>query len=613
MTDINFSAAIGEANSADSANGPLWSFNGVKMLAGPGGSVILHKLRGDRRVMVQPDVAEALRQCGPFRTIEAHTRRVIESSPLLKEHAEHTHQTLQGLADGGIFESSDTCWQRLTQGDNLRCEQTACRLFVLTCDRPAALDRLLSGLREFPLPLPVEGVWIVDDSRDGENIKENAAIIERQAEGAKVPVVHVDLTFRQDLIQHLKSALPEYRHCVEWFLERSVWGAQPTYGLARNLALLLSVGKRALMLDDDIIPQAIAPPLAAKNLDFATPNEREAQFYASREALSEHALPLPDSPLAMMLDALGQPLPTLIAEHLTDHARLVGTDGELLTRHGQASRVLVSQCGSWGDPGTANGNWIFNLPAASIKKLLEQSDDLQGLLSARSHWLGYRGPALTHYGTLSQLTGLDHSVTLPPYLPAGRGEDSLFGIMVQRLHPDCAVWNEGWAIRHENAEDREHRTAMSPLSARPGLSLLVDFLGHEPRDQWGLSPAARLTGLAHQVRALATMELGALENIVREELVSKRGALLSRCINHLKELGAMADLAGAPAWQTFLEQSRDQLVKELQTPEPNPLASVGGVAQDQAGIQQLREHGEQFGNGLEAWLSICEAAATFKA
>ena len=141
----------------------------------------------------------------------------------------------------------------------------------------------------------------------------------------------------------------------------------------------------------------------------------------------------------------------------------------------------------------------------------------------------------------------------------------------------------------------------------------MDFLGHEPRDQWGLSPAARLTGLAHQVRALATMELGALENIVREELVSKRGALLNRCIDHLSGLGAMADLAGAPAWRTFLEQSRDQLLKELQTPEASPLASVGGVPQDQAGIQQLREHGVQFANGLEAWPAICEAATTLKA
>ena len=75
----------------------------------------------------------------------------------------------------------------------------------------------------------------------------------------------------------------------------------------------------------------------------------------------------------------------------------------------------------------------------------------------------------------------------------------------------------------------------------------------------------------------------------------------------------MTELAGAPAWQTFLEQSRDQLVEELQTPEPNPLASVGGRKQDQAGIAQLRAHGVQLADGLEAWHAICEAAATFKA
>ena len=47
--------------------------------------------------------------------------------------------------------------------------------------------------------------------------------------------------------------------------------------------------------------------------------------------------------------------------------------------------------------------------------------------------------------------------------------------------------------------------------------------------------------------------------------------------------------------------------------EPNPLASVGGIKQDQAGIEQLRAHGVQLADGLEAWLAICEVAATFKA
>ena len=78
--------------------------------------------------------------------------------------------------------------------------------------------------------------------------RENQSIIEAQAEGAKMPVVHVDPIKREDLIQHLKTAPPERRDSIEWLLERSVWGTAPTYGIARNLALLLGAGKRALVL-----------------------------------------------------------------------------------------------------------------------------------------------------------------------------------------------------------------------------------------------------------------------------------------------------------------------------------------------------------------------------
>ncbi|GIR90448.1 MAG: hypothetical protein CM15mP89_4530 [Gammaproteobacteria bacterium] len=141
-----------------------------------------------------------------------------------------------------------------------------------------------------------------------------------------MPVVHVDPIKREDLIQHLKTALSERRDSIEWLLERSVWGTAPTFGIARNLALLLSVGKRALVLDDDIIPQAIAPPLSSTDLRFGTANDRE-RFLCLAESLNLHAMPLPESPLAMMLSSLGQTLGTLIPRHLAGHGALRGFDG----------------------------------------------------------------------------------------------------------------------------------------------------------------------------------------------------------------------------------------------------------------------------------------------
>jgi hypothetical protein len=609
MTDFSFSVAAG-APPQLGAGAPLWSFNGVRMLAGPSGSVILHKIQNDRRMIVQPDVAEALRLCSPFRSIEAHTSNIIEILPALKEHSEHTRQTLQDLADAGIFESSEACWKRLTALSSPAEPEAAARIFILTCDRPVALDRLLSGLREYPLPSAVEGIWIIDDSRQTEHIEENASIITQQGKGAKVPVVHVDRATREDLIQHLKGALPARTENIEWLLDRSYWGKAATYGQARNVALLLSVGKRALVLDDDIIPQAIAPPLSATSLRFGTANDREAVFYASREALIQHALPLPESPLTLMLRSLGRPLEKLLTQHLRGHEALSGIDGELLDRHTSETRTIMTQCGSWGDSGTADGNWVFNLPTASIKKLLDDSSPLKRRLGGPTHWMGYRGPVLSHYGTLSQLTGIDHQTLVPPYLPAGRGEDALFGILLQRLYPESAVWNEGWAIRHEPVEERSDRGTLTPLSVKPGSALLTDWLGREPADQWGLAPEQRLAEVAHQVQRLTTMEANSLESLVRQELVSKRSALLRQCMSHLSRTDEIADLAGAPEWLGFLEHSRDQLVAEIQTPEPNPLHDrlQGSALTD---IAALRTHGRHFADALSDWPAICKAAENF--
>ncbi|MEC8157779.1 MAG: hypothetical protein VX095_00760 [Pseudomonadota bacterium] len=612
MSDFTFSASLG-APPQSLPTGRLWSFNGVRTLAGPARSVILHKVRGDRRMLVQPDVAEALTLCNRFRTLEAHTRTIFEAMPALREHAEHTLQILQNLANAGLFESSEACWERVTTPEPTPEPQSPCQIFILTCDRPAALNRVLSGLREFPLPDVVEGVLIIDDSRRAENIQENRAIINVQLDNATVPVVHVDPGVRKDLIQHLTTSLPNYQESIEWLLERSVWGTAPTYGIARNLALLLSVGKRALVLDDDIIPQAVAPPLSSSSLRFGTANEREAIFYKSRESLTQGALPLPESPLTMMLTSLGEPLASLLTRQLPGQESLSGFDGEILNRHHGGSRALLTQCGSWGDPGTSEGNWIFNLPKASIKKVLGEDTALETFLGARSHWMGYRGPVLSQYGTLSQLTGIDHTSLLPPYLPAGRGEDVLFGIMVQRLHPESTVWNEGWAIRHEPQEERRERGELTPLSVKPGLSMLTDWLGREPRDQWGLSPGQRLTGLAEGVRRLAYMETGAIETLIQQELVSKRGALLSRCVNLLSDVKEMSELPGAADWRGFLEASRDQLVRELQTPEPNPL-NVSGDAKERKealNAETLCNHGESFAKTLDAWPQLCASAATF--
>ena len=607
MTDFPYS--ITPNANATPADEMLWCFHGVNRYPGPAGTVILHKRREDRRHFVQPDVANALGLCSSFRTLERHTRTIIEVLPELGAHAEHTEQTLRTLAEGGLFESSEACWDRLTTGTPQLAQPATCRLMILTCDRPRALYRLLSDLSRQSLPPAVESIWVIDDSRDPGNLDQNAQAIAELSSDLACAVHHFDAERRATFLSDLKREVPQHSDSIDWLLSRAPWGALPTYGIARNFSLLLSVGKRALVLDDDIIPSAITPPLAARPLRFGAANEREASFYTSDEALAQHTLRLQESPLATMLGSLGESLATIVPKHLAGHSDLVGFDGNLLSEYDGNSTVLVSQCGSWGDPGTGHAGWTIHLNESSIKRLLETGKDVEATLGSRSSWLGYRGPVLSHYATLSQLTGLDHRTLLPPYLPAGRGEDILFGIMLQRLHPQSVVFNEGWAIHHAPMEERAERGNLTPLSVKLSTSLLGNWLGREPADQWGLPAERRLAGLAEQLNRLAQMAPDALTTLIRQELVSQRSALLSRCFEHLDKTSRHEETSGYSAWHAFLEASRDQLVAEIQGSPEAPFDGVSNwpMATDLAGLQQ---HGKVFAEALTAWPEICEVALT---
>jgi hypothetical protein len=606
MSEFHYSVIPAAKTSTDKDR--LWSFHGVDRHPGPAGTAVLHKRRSDYRCIVQANVADALALCGPYRTTAAHTRHVISEFSELAQHAAHTEKTLLGLAEAGLFESSEATWQRLTETHSDSAPIASCRLFILTCDRPSALERLLRNLVDKTMPNEIESVWVIDDSRQLDNQSSNARIIETLASACPLPITHFGATQRTHLIENLKAAVSGSESTVDWLLSAASWGEFPTYGVARNLALLLSVGKRALVLDDDIMLDAITPPLSPKTLRMGHANEREAVFYPSQEALNQHALPSQESPLALMSSSLGHPLAALLPKHFANDRGLAGANGHLMDHLTGQSVARITQCGSWGDPGTANANWIFHLPENALKKLLETGDSLASTLSARASWLGYRGPVISQYGTLSQLTGLDHTVLLPPYLPAGRGEDFLFGILLQRVHPESAVWNEGWAIRHQPLENRADRSALSGIGASPSLSLFIDWLGREPAGQEGLSPAWRLNGIADQVRQLTEMNLASLESLVRQGLISKRSDLLTRCMEKIARLDNLPDQTGKAEWQHFLEATRDKLVSEITQSEAAPLteALTQGALGD---IGALRHHGEQFADALCIWPQLCDVAA----
>ena len=606
MSDSSYRYRVGGTNLQSRVDEPLVSFNGVNFLPGPSGSLVLHRNQNDARMIAESGLAEALRECGHFRSLDVHANAVMEAIPALRETPADVSSVLNAVHETGLFETAEEAWSRLTRRgiDGFHTPAPA-RLFILTCDRPAALSRLLKSLVSQPLPDDLEGVWVVDDSREKNNIDKNKSLITQAKVDCNVSIQHFDMTQRRALINRLIGELPDNATEIEFLLERSKWGSHPTYGLARNLILLLSVGKRALVLDDDILVEAIMPPLSTASLRTVKPNERQAVFYSDSEALDHHALPSQSSPLSMMLDHLGLSIASVLTSALAGPRALAGWDGQAMSRLDSESRVLITECGSWGDPGTGSGNWIINLDDKSIRSLLELGGNLEAFLEQRASWFGYRGPVLTSYGSMSQMTGIDNSSLLPPYLPVGRGEDMLFGILTLRMHPTSVVYNEGWAIRHEPIDNRSNRGVLNPLSSHLSISSLVDWLGREPIDQWGLTAERRLYGIAEQIERLSEMQPAPLLQLVGHEKLSLASAKLDQCMKRIEQASDFSDTAGHQEWTRFLEASRNKLLEQIQTSEAEPLKFIDA---EYGGLHALQEEGKRFSAALRAWPAIRDAA-----
>ena len=609
MTDLDFSYSMSAPDLTSDTQAPLWSFNSVQLLPFDVNTTTLHNTRTNQGLLVQAEVAHALSLCKPFRSLDAHLENILAAMPPLREKPEDARNILNYVKNEGFLESNNSAWQRLTN-EVAHHHHSPSRLFILTCDRTEALARILDNMAHIDLDTSIESIWVIDDSRKQASLDQNAEIISSLSDKFSVPVHHVDKVLQSELVDHLIETLPEHAPSISFLIDSNEWISAATYGRARNLALLLSVGFRAVILDDDLILQAFAPPSAGRQLKLGSPSDREAQFYESHDHLMQHALDMNADPVTLMLQNVGQTLGGLAKSRLSSPTDLRGWDGDALSRHDSRSRILLNQCGTWGDPGIDNGSWIFFLPDSSINNLLEAGHGIKDLLAANSCWFGYRGETLSTYGVMSAVTGLDHRNLLPPYFPAGRGEDLLFGIMLQRIHPDSLVLNEGWSVHHKPVESRSDRTELTPLAAAPGLHTLTDWLGREPDDQWGLDPQRRMQILADDVNNLCQMDTEELERLAGAQLASKRLNLLAKCSNHMAQLHTKDETSNKQIWTEFLSETQKSLVDALQAPEVQPIATTL-EKKGETEWSSLRGMGGKFASSLSAWPQICAAAKSF--
>lgn len=565
-------------------------------------SVMIMNMHSRKKMVVTREVANALTYCNTFETLPDHAAKLCATIPVLRDQHADVLQILDHAKKSGILVGSEEIAARLSSGPT-DTHIAPTRVFIITCDRPVAIERLLDSMLLAGSLGRHNQLFLIDDSRNESNARQNRQLVEKFNLSCSKSMLYFGAEAASSMLSQLVEALPAQERSMRFLLDRARWADQPTFGLSRNLCLLLSVGYRAIVLDDDILCRAVRSPVTTPGIGLNSDELREAWFYPSELAMWQQTELCDSDPLSMLADALGKPLASVMATQpggTLKPAALDHCNGKMLSTLDGKSPVLITQCGSAGDPGTANPRWLARLGRESIERLLSNNTDIQTVPEGRPCWLGHTRPSISKVGVISQLTGLDNSRLLPPYAPVMRGEDELFGSMTAYLHPNSAVLNCDWAVPHLPIDDRSGKDSSTPFTAQIHLGTLAGYLRSRIDTRNFGSVESRLAALAAEFRGLGECADDTL-------LAHLEFELTGRCAETLKMLETRATESrdiNHPGWQVFLKKFASETRSALMASsafEDGNLPNSMSLVQDAA---------IEFSEALESWQTIRECSAT---
>lgn len=573
----------------------------------PRGRVLVRNPRNGRHAVLTPEVHAALVYCRKFHTLADHAQRITRANPALRGQEDEVLAILQTVQNDGLMISADIYTHTLRPASDPLFDLEKPVAAVITWERPEALSRCLESLRSGCDTNNLARIVVIDDSRDEKAQRRNRQITETFAAKIETPVVHFgaeeQLTFMSAIIRQV----PAIEAQVRFLIDRERWAKHWTSGLARTMALLLSVGQRLLVLDDDILCEAFEPQVRP-GASFGDDN-RETRFYRDRsEALEQPVQEVPD-PLIRHMRILGSELKDALGalgmRALTPMA-FEGCDLEMLERLRGDSRVLVTECGTLGDPGTSNLNWLAVLEGASLEALLENDESVDAAFSSRVCFNGVSQARIIRRSTMSQLTGLDNRALLPPYSPILRGEDRLFGDMLEFLHPHAVVVDQPWAIVHDPLpvrewSEKEQQFQTGQPFERLGLRRVEENMGSsKARD-----PLKRLGHLARLYEDLADMDDQAMKSAYQDTRIGAQATNY----RHLQEALDEAGDSAPQRWLAFLGEGLEKLNQELiDNPPDVTVTGYPADLQGQALIDWWRGFWTEFARALRMWPAIRQAA-----
>lgn len=555
---------------------------------------------GDKHVMTL-QVLKALDLCSRFRTMDGHVQAVMNSDSSLQGREADVRRVIEALHKRGLFVSGHDAVAALARAETAREPAPLSGLFVRTVGRPRALGRLLESMQQnrerHGADIPC---YVLDDSRDPEQAATCRELCERsRRDGLRAH--WLDREWQRDFVAGLAERAGTEPAVAQWLRGEDAPGKTFTGGRLWNLALLASAGRRMLMLDDDIVPEARRMPGEA-GLRFES-RDWNVWFHGSAEAATAGGEGLEVDPLAEHERYLGRALGQAFESLSPDRHTLEGLDQRQLQSMDAAAPVVSTVSGTYGDAATGNNFWMYMLRGQSRERFWATRAEYE--VNRKTRWLTRTRDGYS-FQSLSNLTpvGLDGGVLLPPTLPFGRNEDFLFNVLLHRLHPESRTLEFPWAMGHlpESRRSWAVDALKTPRNENLALFIADSLLNLEDRLP-SATPERRLRLCADQVRGLARLPDALLRDRVDEYLLYLRSSMVSTLQRHL------ADNPKAPVyWAADVRSIIEANGKALTAEGLTRLTDMPDDAPEEEATRWLKSRLERYAALLDAWPALWDAA-----
>jgi hypothetical protein len=495
------------------------TFRGTPMVRFPLGSsheLVYFPLQQDVRVLSASDV-RLIGSCSQFGELIAHANRLLEGPAAQDAGA---IERLTALAEAGVMLSRKELMEHISGFPEPSTPARLSWLAIPTSNRP---EQLLRAVESYALHFSRYGrslkLMVADD---WPSIGQSGALkesLQSRFAGSGHALYYNGPEEKRLLLALLTRAGAIPRDVVEFGLFGPA-GHTPTMGANRNAILLQTAGEMVLSTDDDTIgqPRVLSGMDEDGSLQLGSDGDPTSfWFFPDRPSALASTVPAKIDIVGAHEKLLGRSIWSLLAPAAANGAvdLKLACDHLLQSIWSRKGQVTITLNGSVGDSGMYSGlHLLAHGDPATRLRLVDSEEACQTALRSREVLRQARSATVCHGSPfIGMFVGIDNRGLLPPFFPAYRNEDGVFGCTLTQCVDSCYFGYLPWALMHTPLSGRDYRR---DAAATVRISDLVCACMSTwiCTNRW-LSVAARLRSLGRHLIEIGSIEPDDFRELLR--------------------------------------------------------------------------------------------------